>query len=186
MIMKIVGSKEKYSKEVVPALEKAFGYTNLLAVPRIKKVVVNVGVGRFLKDNAQVEEITKMVTEITGQKPVATEAKKAIAGFKIRQGLVVGMKVTLRGPRMWSFIDRVINATLPRVRDFQGIPQSTVDSNGNLNIGIKEHVVFPEVSAEKMKFPFGLQVTVTSTATSQEEGLQLFRLLGFPIKSSNN
>lgn len=181
---RIVGAKEKYQKVVVPVLEKKFGYANALAVPRVTKVVVNVGIGRFLKDSAQVEEITQTLTMIAGQKPVATVAKKAVAGFKIRQGLGVGLKVTLRGKRMWQFIDRIIHATLPRVRDFQGVAATAADEGGNLNIGIKEHLVFPEISAEKMKFPFGLQVTVVSTAKSREEGLELYRSLGFPLKAN--
>jgi large subunit ribosomal protein L5 len=122
------------------------------------------------------------LAQITGQKPIKTKSHKAISGFKIRQGLEIGAKVTLRGKRMWQFIDRLIGATLPRIRDFQGIEAKNIDQGGNLNIGIKEHIVFPEISPEKVKNIFGLQITVVASAKSREEGIELFKLLGFPVK----
>ncbi|EKE25593.1 MAG: 50S ribosomal protein L5 [uncultured bacterium] len=181
--MKITPAKEKYTKVAVAEMQKKFNYKSIMAVPRIKKVVVNVGIGKIVKDNDKIEEIMNTLTAITGQKPVKTKAKKAIAGFKIREGMEVGVMVTLRGARMWQFIDRVVSTTLPRTRDFQGINRRAVDSRGNLNMGLREHIIFPEVSPEKVRHIFGLQITVSTDATSQAEGLELFKLLGFPLKS---
>ena len=181
--MKITPAKEKYTKTVAVEMQKKFGYKSVMAVPRIKKVIVNVGIGKIVKENDKIEEVVNSLTAITGQKPVKTKAKKAIAGFKIREGQDVGVKVTLRGARMWQFIDRLVVATLPRTRDFQGISRKSVDTNGNINIGIKEHLIFPEISPERVKHTFGLQVTISTSATSQEQGLELFKLLGFPLKS---
>ncbi|HBP01121.1 MAG: 50S ribosomal protein L5 [Candidatus Moranbacteria bacterium GW2011_GWE1_49_15] len=180
--MKVVSTKEKYTKTVAAEMEKQFGYGNVMAVPKILKVTVNVGTGKIGKEGDRTQEVFDSVMSIAGQRPVKTKAKKAIAGFKTREGMEVGIKVTLRGKRMWSFMDRLINATLPRTKDFQGIPVSSVDSNGNLNIGIKEHVIFPEISPEHVKTIFGMQITVTSTATNKKEGVELYRLLGFPLK----
>lgn len=181
--MKIVSAKDKYIQTVAQEMQKEFGYDNVMAIPKIQKVVVNVGIGKITKENEKIEEVFNAITMITGQRPVKTKAKKAIAGFKVREGQEVGIKVTLRGNRMWNFIDRLINATLPRTRDFQGISRKTVDSNGNLNLGIKEHMIFPEISPEKVRYIFGMQVTVTTTAKSQQEGLTLFKSLGFPLKN---
>ncbi|NTV41294.1 MAG: 50S ribosomal protein L5 [Candidatus Moranbacteria bacterium] len=181
--MKITPAKDKYAKTVAVEMQKKFGYKSVMAVPRIKKVVVNVGIGKIVKENDKIEEVVNSLTAITGQKPVKTKARKAIAGFKTREGMEVGVKVTLRGVRMWQFIDRLIVATLPRTRDFQGIGRKSVDTNGNINIGIKEHLIFPEISPERVKYTFGLQVTISTSATSQEQGLELFKLLGFPLKS---
>ena len=178
----MLNTKEKYSKKAIPAMKEKFGYTNNLAVPRIEKVVVNVGTGKIYKEADKVEEIINSIAEISGQRPIRAKARKAVAGFKIRQGLEIGAKVTLRGKRMWQFIDRLINIALPRIRDFQGIEAKSIDEKGNLNIGMKEHIVFPEVSAEKVKNIFSLQVTVVTSAKSREEGIELFKLLGFPIK----
>ena len=180
--MKTVVAKEKYTKNAVPALMEKFGYGNILAVPKIKKVVVNVGVGKIIKETDKVEEVFNSLREMTGQQPIKTKAKKAISGFKIREGLEVGMKVTLRGKRMWQFIDRLVNVALPRTRDFQGIEPRAVDEKGNLNVGIKEHIIFPEISPEKVKNIFSFQVTIATTAKSKEEGIELFKSLGFPIK----
>jgi large subunit ribosomal protein L5 len=181
--MNTITAKEKYTKTVASQMKKEFGYASAMEVPRIKKVVVNVGIGKMLKEADRVEEVVNSLQAITGQKPVKTKAKKAISGFKVREGQEVGVMVTLRGARMWQFIDRVVSATLPRTRDFQGINRKAVDSKGNLNIGIKEHTIFPEISPERVKHIFGLQVTVSTTANNQAEGLELFKLLGFPIKS---
>lgn len=181
--MNITPAKEKYTKIAVTEMKKKFGYKSTMAIPRIQKVVVNVGIGKVIKENEKIEEIVNSITAITGQKPVKTKAKKAIAGFKIREGMEVGVKVTLRGNRMWQFIDRVVDATLPRTRDFQGINRKAVDSKGNLNIGLREHIIFPEISPEKVRHIFGMQITVSTNANTQQEGLELFKLLGFPIKS---
>jgi len=181
--MNTLTAKEKYLKDAAIQMKKEFGYSSAEQVPRIKKVVVNVGTGKMLKDTDRVEEVVSSLQAITGQKPVKTKAKKAIAGFKVREGQEVGVKVTLRGARMWHFIDRLVGATLPRTRDFQGVTRKSVDTKGNINIGIKEHTIFPEISPEKVRHTFGLQVTISTTAESQKEGLALFKLLGFPIKS---
>jgi large subunit ribosomal protein L5 len=181
--MNITPAKEKYTKVAAAEMQKKFGYKSVMAVPRIKKVVVNVGIGKIVKENDKIEEIVSSLTAITGQKPVKTKAKKAISGFKIREGMEVGVMVTLRGARMWQFIDRVVAATLPRTRDFQGINRKAVDAGGNLNIGLREHMIFPEISPEKVRHIFGMQITVSTDAKTQAEGLELFKILGFPLKS---
>ena len=172
---------EKYKKEIVPAMVKKFDYDNVMATPKITKVVVNCGVGRF-RDDKQREDIVKYLTAITGQKPSPRPAKKAIASFKTRVGLVVGYQVTLRGTRMYDFISRLVNLALPRTRDFRGLDEKSFDKNGNLTIGIKEHIVFPEMIGEDYKFLFGLEVTIVTTAQKREEGMELIKLIGFPIK----
>lgn len=182
---KIISLKEKYRTIAVPAMDKIFNYGNNLAVPKIKKAVLNMGIGKFSKEDAKMSEAENLLAEITGQKAVKTKARKAIAGFKIRQGQEVGMAVTLRKGKMWDFISRLVNATLPRIRDFQGIEPKAIDNGGNLNIGIKEHVVFPEVVPEKVKNSFGLQITIVTDARKKEEARELFKLLGFPIKDAN-
>lgn len=180
--MKQESLKTLYSKKAVPVLVEKFGYTSPLAVPKIQKVVVNAGIGKFLKEPKRVEEIVEALEAITGQKVVLTKAKKAIAGFKIREGLEVGVKVTLRGQRMWNFLDRLVKVSLPRVRDFQGLEPSIVDRDGNLNMGIREQSVFPEIVPEKVQTFFGFQAVVTTTARTRPEGMEMFRALGFPIR----
>lgn len=175
--------QKKYQKEVIPAMKEKFGYKNDLAVPKIKKVIVNVGIGSSaLKDEKIQEIISKDLTLITGQKPVPTLARKAIAGFKTRKGMEVGLKITLQGKRMFEFLSRLINVALPRTRDFRGLSPKSIDQGGNLTIGIKEHIIFPEISGEDIKKIFGLEVTVVSNARTRKEALELFKLLGFPIK----
>lgn len=174
--------KQKYIKEVIPKMKEKFGYKNNLAVPEIEKTIVNVGIGSSLKDEKTQETISKDLTLITGQKPAPTLAKKAISGFKIRKGMTIGLKVTLRGKRMFDFLSRLINIALPRTRDFRGLDPKSVDEGGNLTIGIKEHIIFPEISPEDIKRIFGLEVTVVSNTKKREEALELFKLLGFPIK----
>ncbi len=177
----IISAKEKYKKDAVPALQKVCGTKNLLAIPRLERIVVHAGIGRFTKETAAVNEVVDGLTAITGQKPVMTQARKSIAGFKIREGQNIGVMVTLRGERMWDFLDRLVTIALPRVRDFQGIKLSSVDSTGNLNIGIREYTVFPEIVPEKAVRIFGLQITVKTTARTKEEGEVLFRALGVPL-----
>lgn len=174
--------KQKYIKEVVPKMKEEFGYQNDLAAPKIRKVIVNVGIGSFSKDDQSQQLVAKDLALITGQKPVPTLAKKAISAFKVRKGMVVGLKVTLRGKRMFDFISRLINVVIPRTRDFRGLASKSVDKSGNLTIGIKEHIIFPEVSSEEIKKIFGLEITLVSNAKTREEALELFKLLGFPIK----
>ncbi|MEK7616263.1 MAG: 50S ribosomal protein L5 [Patescibacteria group bacterium] len=164
---------EKYRKE--------YGHT--MKAPRITKVVLNVGVGKIAKDAKALEKIEQDLAKITGQKPALRAAKKSIAGFKVREGTPSGYMVTLRGSRMYDFIDRLISVALPRSRDFQGIPESSFDAAGNLNIGIKEHNIFPEVSYESLKDIFGLEVTIVINAGSRKEGVVLLRFLGFPIRT---
>lgn len=176
--------QEKYKKEVVPALLKKFGYKNSMSVPRIEKVVVHTGVGR-IREQKQHDEIRKYLSLITGQKVAARPAKKAIASFKTRQGLIIGYRATLRGQRMYDFLSRLINIALPRTRDFQGISPKSFDRNGNLTIGVREHIVFPEMIGEDYVSLFGFEVTVVTSATMREEGIELLKLLGFPIKDED-
>lgn len=178
-----VSIKEKYNKAAAELMEK-LGMKNRMQVPRVKKAVVNVGIGKFTKDKNQVDEIKESIRLITGQAPLLTKAKKSISGFKVRQGMEVGMKVTLRGTRMWNFIERLVTAAIPRIKDFQGLSASNVDDKGNLNIGLKEHMIFPEIVPEQVKNIFGFQITIVTTAENKEQGLELFKALGFPIKMS--
>ncbi len=181
--------KEKYQKEVILELKKDF--TNIMAIPKISKVVLNVGFGRETARTTgearrkAIELVSGDLAKITGQKALLTKAKKSIAGFKIRDGLVIGAKVTLRKQMMWDFLERLIFVALPRTRDFRGIELRKVDQSGNLNIGIKEHIVFPEIVQEKEKQVFGLQVTVNTTAQSKEQGLKLLKSMGFPFKKED-
>lgn len=173
--------QEKYQKSIAPALKEKFGYSNSLAIPRIEKVVVNVGTGTGLKDPKYNEVVESTLERITGQKPVKTAAKKSISNFKIRAGLVVGIMVTLRGKRMYDFLDKFLNITLPRVRDFRGIDPKSVDPQGNLNIGFKEHIAFPEIKSDEVEKIHGLQVSIVTTAKTRDEGIELLRLLGVPF-----
>lgn len=180
--------KEKYNKEVMQAMKEKFGYKNNMAVPKIEKVVVNTGFGRLVSDktNDEKKKIATAIAEdlaaIAGQAPVLTKAKKSIAGFKIRDGMVVGAMVALRRKKMYDFLDRLIHIALPRLRDFRGIDAKSVDENGNLTVAIKEHIAFPEISPEKSKVMFGFEAVITTTAKNKEEGTELFRLLGFPMR----
>lgn len=172
---------EKYTQEVLPAMREKFGYKNPMAVPKIEKVVINAGVGR-LREEKERQEVEKYLALITGQKPAERPARLAIAAFKTRKGLIVGLKVTLRGRRMHDFLSRLVNIALPRTRDFQGIDRKSFDEKGNLTIGLKENIVFPEMIGEDYRFLFGLEVTVVTTAKKKEEGVELLKLMGFPIK----
>lgn len=184
--MKMPLTKKIYSEKVVPALEKELGIKNRMALPRLGKIVVNVGTGKILKDSKRVEDIVASLEAITGQKVLQTKARKAIAGFKTREGLEIGARVTLHGSRMWDFLDRLVNVALPRVRDFQGIPKSAIDQNGNCNLGIKEHLVFPEIIPEKVQHIFSFQVNIVTTAKNREEGEALFRALGLPLQKEDS
>ncbi len=178
---------EQFKKIVIPEMKKMFGYHNEMAVPKIEKVVLNVGIGRMLNKASNKEAILQKVSEqlalISGQKPSIRPARKSIASFKIRKGMPVGLKVTLRGKRMEDFIYKFINIVLPRIRDFWGIPLSNIDEQGNLNYGIKEHLVFPEISREQDIVPFGVEVTFVTTTKDREKAIALYRLLGFPLKN---
>lgn len=175
--------KEKYNKEVKQSFQKRFSISNVMATPTITKVVVNCGIGKFVKEKDVMEDIFRSVREITAQNPVYTRAKKSISGFKLREGQEVGVSVTLRGEKMWSFLERLIQVALPRIRDFRGIDTKNFDGRGNLNLAIREQIVFPEISAENAKNIFGLQITVVNTANNKQHGIEFLRMLGFPIKN---
>jgi large subunit ribosomal protein L5 len=180
---------EKYKKKVILAMQEKFGYKNVMAVPKIEKVVLNTGFGRLIagKTSDEQKKIRKSILRdmalVSGQAPVLTKARKAISAFKIREEMAIGAKVTLRGKRMYDFLDRLIHIVLPRSRDFKGISPDSVDKSGNLTLAIKEHISFPEVQPEKAKNIFGLEITVVTTARNKEEGLELFKSLGFPIQN---
>ena len=176
---------EIYKKKAIPGMREKFGYKNVMATPKLKKVVVNMGIGR-LRDEKEREEVKKFLRLITGQEPSNRPAKKAIAAFKTREGLVIGYQVTLRGKRMEDFISRLIDVALPRTRDFRGLDTKGFDNAGNLTIGIKEYIVFPEMIGEDYRFLFGLEATIVTTAKTREEGMELLKLLGFPLKKDND
>ena len=175
---------EKYKKEAIPAMQKRFGYSNMMAVPRIRSVVVNVGTGRLGREKGGDEEVIKFLAAVTGQQPIPCVARISIASFKTRQGQVIGRKVTLRGRRMFDFLERFVSAVLPRMRDFRGLEPKSVDQGGSLTIGVREHIIFPETIGEDARAMFGLEATARTDAKTREEALELFRLLGFPLKKS--
>lgn len=176
--------KDQFIKKVVPTLKQQFGYTNDLQVPRVSKITVNSGTGKGLQDEKYLETVVNTLTRITGQKPTQNKARKSISAFKVREGMIVGVSVTLRGTRMYDFLEKVINVALPRVRDFQGIDQKAVDEGGNLTIGFKEHTVFPEIRTDEVESIHGLQVVITTTAAHREEGVALLTALGIPFKKA--
>ena len=181
--------KEKYQKQIIPVMKEKFGYKNSMAVPKIIKVTVNTGFGKLFSGQTSSDQeknikyILNDLSSICGQNPLKTKAKKSIAGFKLREGMFIGAKVTLRKKKMYDFLERLIDIALPRSRDFRGIDQKTIDQNGNLTIGIKEHICFAEVSPEKAKSIFGLEITITTNAKNREKGIELLKLFGFPLKS---
>lgn len=174
--------QEKYKKEVAPALQAKFEYKNVMQIPKITQVVLNVGVGRHTKDQAFIDNVVASLTRISGQKPVRTKARKSIAAFKLREGQVIGVKVSMRGKRMYDFLEKLVNVSFPRIRDFRGISDKHVDSKGNMTIGFKEHVAFPEIQADDIDNVHGLEICFSTTADNREAGVELFRLLGFPFK----
>ena len=173
---------EKYQKQVVQQLIKKFEYKNKLSVPKLQKIVVNMGVGRAVDNKKLIEEATKHLTIVTGQKPLVTVAKKAIAGFKLRKGQAIGCKVTLRGKRMFEFLDRLISIVLPRIRDFRGISQKAFDGRGNYTLGLTEQIVFPEISIDSVEFVQGMDITMVITGNSNEQSCELLKLLGMPFR----
>lgn len=173
--------QKKYDKEIAPALMSKFGLKNVMAVPKFSKVVLNVGLKQGLKDPKFIDHTEKILSKISGQKPVKTLAKKSISNFKIREGMVVGMMVTLRGKRMYDYLDKLINVTLPRVRDFRGLAPKGIDGHGNMTIGFREFAAFPEIKAEDTDYAHGLEMTIVTTADSKEKGIALLRAAGFPI-----
>ncbi|MFH0853615.1 MAG: 50S ribosomal protein L5 [bacterium] len=174
--------RKKYQETVVPAIKKNFNLSNDLEVPRLQKVVVNSGVGKALNNSKFIEMVTSGLERITGQHPIIRKAKKSVSGFKIRQGMTVGLQVTLRGSRMEEFIDRLVNITLPRVRDFRGLDPASFGQSGNYTMGIKEHTVFPETQSDDLDKAFGMEITVVTSTKNAEQGLALLKGLGFPFQ----
>ena len=173
--------KEQFRNEIVPQMMREFNYSNPMEVPRLQKIVLNVGLGEALVNGRALEAATQDLTAISGQKPVTTRARKSIAGFKIRQGNAIGAAVTLRGDRMYHFLDRLVNTALPRIRDFRGIPRRGMDGRGNFSIGIREQIIFPEIDYNSIDRIRGLQVTIATTARNDAEAMRLLELYGFPF-----
>jgi large subunit ribosomal protein L5 len=167
--------------EIGPKLQNEFGYSSFMEIPRLSKVIINMGLGEALQNNKAIESATKDLMAITGQKPITTKAKKSIAGFKLREGMPIGAKVTLRGKRMYEFVDRLVNAALPRIRDFQGIPRKCFDGRGNCSIGIKEHTIFPEIDYNSIDKIRGMQIVLVTTAKNDQEGIRFLELAGMPF-----
>jgi len=174
--------KEKYLKEILPNLQKELGLSNSMQVPRIKKITLNMGVGEILQDKKAIEKAQSDLEKLSGQKPLITKAKKSVASFKVREGMPIGVKVTLRKNRMYEFLDRLINIALPRVRDFRGLSMKSFDGTGNYSLGIKEQTIFPEIDYDNVDRIRGLDITITTSATNNEETLALLNAFNFPIK----
>ncbi|MEK7216152.1 MAG: 50S ribosomal protein L5 [Chloroflexota bacterium] len=180
--MRVPRLKERYRQEIAPVMMQEFNYTNIMQVPRIQKVVVNIGLGEALTNAKALEGAAVDLTAIVGQHPVITRAKRSIAQFRVREGMAIGMMVTLRQVRMWDFLDRLMNAALPRIRDFRGVSGEGFDGRGNYNLGLREQINFPEIEYDKVDRIRGLQVTVVMTARTDEEGRRLLELLGMPFE----
>jgi len=176
--------RDRYSKEVAPALKKEFGYKNVMAIPKIEKVVVNMGLGEATQNAKIVDAGVDEVARIAGQKPVVTRAKKSIAQFKVRKGMPIGAMVTLRGERMWEFLDRLISVALPRVRDFRGVSPRGFDGRGNYTLGLKDQLLFPEIDYMKVDKARGMNISVVTTARTDEESRKLLQLLGMPFRAN--
>jgi large subunit ribosomal protein L5 len=173
--------KERYRAEIAPELMREFQYGNVMQVPRVQKITVNIGLGEARENARAVESATAEVATITGQKPLVTKAKKAIANFKIRENMPVGVAVTLRGDRMYEFLDRLLNAALPRIRDFHGVPAKAFDGRGNFSLGVREQLIFPEIDYDKVDKIRGMQINIITTARTDEEGKRLLEMLGMPF-----
>ena len=173
--------QEKYNNEVVPALRKAFDLKNVMEVPRIQKVVVNIGMGEAMDNPKAMEAAVSDLTTITGQKPVMTKARKSIANFKLREGRLIGTKVTLRGDRMWAFLDRLMNTALPRVRDFRGVSGNAFDGRGNYTLGLRDQLIFPEIEYDKIDKLRGMEVTIVTTAKNDDQARTMLQLMGMPF-----
>lgn len=179
---KALSLKEKFRKEIVPALQKELAIRNVNAVPKITKIIINVGIGKMLAGGKDFSDIEKNITLIAGQKPVIAKSKKAISNFKLRQGMPVGIHATLRGDRMYDFVSKFVNIVLPRTRDFRGISPRSFDGKGNYSIAIREHTVFPEINPDDIIKHHGMQITFVTTAQNNEHGLALLKALGFPFQ----
>jgi large subunit ribosomal protein L5 len=176
--------QERYQKEIVARLKEKLGRTNVLSLPRLQKIVVNMGVGKALQDKAKMEQSAEMLTQITGQKALVTKAKKAVSGFRLREGNEIGCKVTLRGKRMFEFMDRLISMALPRIRDFRGVNPKSFDGNGNYSLGLAEQLVFPEIDPDKATFTQGMDVTFVTSTRNDDEARELLRLFGMPFREA--
>jgi len=174
--------QERYQQEISPALMNAFGFKNEMQIPRVEKVVLNIGVGEALDNPKALEAASGDLATITGQKPVQTKARKSIANFKLREGRIIGTKVTLRGERMWSFLDRLMNVALPRVRDFRGVSPNAFDGRGNYTLGMRDQLVFPEIEYDKIDKLRGLEITIVTTANDDEQARALLQMLGMPFR----
>jgi large subunit ribosomal protein L5 len=174
--------KEKYLKEVVPGLQKEFNYKNPMQIPRVHKVVVNIGMGEAIQNAKAMDAAVADLASITGQRPVITRAKRSVAAFKLREGMQIGCMVTLRGDRMYYFLDKLMNVALPRIRDFQGVSSEAFDGRGNYTLGLREQLVFPEIDYDKIDKVRGMEVSIVTTARTDEEGRQLLKLMGMPFK----
>jgi len=174
--------KEKYHREVVPKLMEQFGFASIMRAPRLEKIVVNEGLGEALANPKVIETASAELAQITGQKPIVRRARKSISNFKLRAGVPIGCSVTLRGARMYEFFDRLANVALPRVRDFRGVPTKSFDGHGNYTLGIKEQIIFPEIDYDKIDKIRGMNITICTTAHTDEEGLELLRLMGMPFR----
>ncbi len=174
--------KERYTKEVSPALMKSLGLTNVMQVPRIKKVVLNIGLGEAMDNPKALDAAVQDLGAITGQKPVITKARKSIANFKLREGRAIGTAVTLRGDKMWAFLDRLMNIVLPRVRDFRGVSAEAFDGRGNYTLGLREQIIFPEIEYDKVDKVRGMEITIVTTAPSDEQAAALLQMLGMPFR----
>lgn len=175
--------KEKFTKEVVPAMMKEFSYSSVMQVPKLEKITLNIGLGEAVKDVKLIDAATRDLTAVTGQKPVVTKAKKSIATFKLRAGMPIGCMVTLRGPKMFEFFDRFVSFAVPRIRDFKGMPDRSFDGRGNYTIGVKEQIIFPEIEYDKIDKIRGLNITINTTAKTDEEAKALLKHLGMPFRS---
>jgi large subunit ribosomal protein L5 len=175
--------KEFYTKKVVPALQKQFNYKNIMEVPRLDKIVINMGLGEAIQNIKILDSALEEIAAITGQRPIITKARRSIAQFKLRAGMPIGCMVTLRKERMYEFLNRLINVALPRVRDFRGLPPHAFDGRGNYSLGIKEQIIFPEIDYDKIDKIKGMNIVITTTARTDEEGRELLRLLGMPFRS---
>jgi len=173
--------KERYKKEVIPQLMKLYGYKNVMQVPRLEKISINIGLGEAIQNAKALEAAERDLATISGQHPVITRAKKSIAAFRLRSGMPIGIKVTLRGERMYHFFDKLVNAALPRMREFRGVPRNSFDGKGNYTLGLKEQTVFPEIEYDKIDRMRGLEVSIITTAKTDEEGRHLLELLGLPF-----
>jgi large subunit ribosomal protein L5 len=173
--------KTRYAEEVVPKLKREFGIDNVMAVPRLERISLNMGVGEAIQNIKILDDAVEELAALAGQKPTITRAQKSIAAFKLRQGMPIGCRVTLRGDRMWEFLDRLITVALPRVRDFRGVPSKSFDGRGNYTMGIRDHLIFPEVDYNKVEKPKGMNITIVTTAGNDERALYLLRELGMPF-----